>query len=508
MVLFLRLERVPMHPSVRAVFFWILVISFFITSPIIILYLMGYRYSFDRGVFVYTGSITVSGNPANDLAISVDGKTVSAQTNQINRSFHIEGIKPGAHSLSVSAPGFTSWNKDIVVRSGISTEFWNVLLARKHYETKTIATPEGSRDFFPSPEGDRFLVISQQERELLLLIVFPDTGRVQQVFSSLEFAFDENALHGTPRWSAQNGSKVIIPLLSRTTRKTHRFVIDTDTLSAVDLKDIAPIDSIRDVRWSQSNGTVLALSGTTLWEISLTSPFSASIISDTADAFDTLGSSVVVLENETGILSNISIRNPGSRRQITTAPAENFPRDRAPFFSVIPYDETRIVLIDPEEGQLFLFNKGEFGESIRRLSSSARGAQFSDDGKKLLYWTDWEMFALFTREWEVQPLRKEGEQIDIGRFSGKISFVQWTKDYEHVVFSIDKTIRFTELDERGSRNTFDIVSLPSLPYRVSSIGSKNEILFLSPGTDSSPHEPVSLSIITFPEPTGFFGFKR
>ena len=96
-----------MSPIRRRVFFWLLTLTFLATTPAIVLFLMGYRYSVARGVFVYTGSISIQANPDQNLDIRVDGKPVSAESNQINGSYHIEGIVPGKHSVSVSAPGFT-----------------------------------------------------------------------------------------------------------------------------------------------------------------------------------------------------------------------------------------------------------------------------------------------------------------------------------------------------------------------------------------------------------------
>jgi len=498
-----------MSPVIRSAFFWLLTAIFLITSPVFIFFLMGYRYSIERGVFVYTGSISVSSNPASGIDIRVDGEPVSAKANQMNRSFHIEGIKPGQHTLSVSAPGFTSWRKNISVHSGLSTEFWNVLLAREQYGRSNTPFPEGSLDFFSSPDGIDFLIPIENNGEFTLLLFSSDTGTSRQIFSSLQFTIDQSSPDIRPEWSTENESIILMPLLSRETGQPHAFLIDTDTMETTDLKDILPEEAretIRSIHWSPNEYALLALSGTKLFQIALAPPFAIRTISDTAGAYNTLGSSAIVLEHGTGILSEIPLKNPDNRRQITTAAPEDSVGNSTASFSVIPYDKTRIVLLNAKNGDLFLYNKGESKEWFSRLPGEVRGTQFSDDGKKLLYWTDWEIFTVFTRKWEVQPMRKEGDRLDIGRFSEKISSVQWAKDYEHALFLVNHDIRVTELDDRGGRNTATVISLPAVPKRVSVFGNQNKIfsLFNENGDAARP----TLSSITFPEPTSLFGFGR
>lgn len=171
-------------------------------------------------------------------------------------------------------------------------------------------------------------------------------------------------------------------------------------------------------------------------------------------------------------------------------------------YAVISYDRTRIALLNRSTGDCFLWNSGETTESFSRLSSEARGLQFSDDGKKVLYWTDWEIFSFFTRKWEVQPARAEGDRVDVGRFSEPIRNVQWSKDYEHVLFSSGDTILMTELDGRGGRNLSAILHLPGEPEQMATFTSDNLLFSLYPAEDK---KSSSLSEITFPEPVGFFG---
>lgn len=495
-----------MSSAARNILFWILAISFLITSPAIILYVSGYRYSFSRGIFVFTGSISVSSNPTNNIDIQVDGQPVSAQVSQINKSFHIEGLKPGMHQLQVSAPGFTTWNKTVPVRSGIATEFWNILLTRQNYSPENTTLPGKGLDF-SSPDGIRFIVPLMKDNELSLLFFDRNSGEMRQVFSSFQFDYPTQPSENPILWSSKKDSLILIALVSRETGQQHFLIIDTDTSAVIDAKDIFRTESIRSVRWSPNASSIIALSGSMLSEGSF-SDFASEprIISDNVASYDILGNSIMILENGTGTITEIPTQNPEQKKQITTTAPEKLPLDQLTDFSVISYDRSRIVLINPEKGLAFAYNQGEESETIQQLPNGTRGVQFSDDGKKLLSWTDWEITVTFTRAWEVQPVRQENHQVDIGRFSSKLSFVQWEKDYEHILFLLDKTFFVTELDDRGERNTSLIFSAPSKPVRILSFGPKNQVFSLLPATNQN--ENSELSSIIFPEPTSFFGFGK
>lgn len=495
-----------MSPFRRQVFFWTLTITFFLTTPIIVLFLMGYRYSFERGIFIYTGSVSIQANPTQNLNIHIDDKPVSADSNRLNNSYHIEGILPGKHTVSVSSPGFSTWSKEITVRSGIATEFWNILLVRSQYTQKTLASFAGGQKFFPSPQKNQIAVISENGQEITVTILDTTTGNRQQVFSSTDFSLNKDVSRSALRWSSRDTTRFLLSLLSRETQEEHTFLIQTDMATATDIKDIIGVPHPREVRWNPNANTILFLSGTTLFSLPIDAPLREMALTDNIEDYDTIGNTFITLESKTGILYQFPLENPAQKKQLTTAPPEGFSQEYTTPFSIIAYDETRIALLNYGTGDLFLFNKGQTDEWFKSLSKDAKGVQFSDDGKKLLYWTDWEIFTFFTRKWEVQPVRQENDRLDIGRFSSTIHDVQWTKDYEHIIFFSGNDIRAIELDDRGSRDMVTLLSIPSAPLQISSIGSKNEILFLLP---NMPPDAIStLFSITFPEPIGFFGFGQ
>jgi hypothetical protein len=140
-----------MRRHLRRIFFWTFTILFFITAPTVTVYALGYRFNFERGIFIYTGSITLKANPSV-VDIVIDGKKGEGNIDRINNSYHIGGLKPGEHFIQISAPGYNTWSKKAIVSSGLSTEFWNVLLTRTGYE-ETPYPVANAQKAFPAPKS-------------------------------------------------------------------------------------------------------------------------------------------------------------------------------------------------------------------------------------------------------------------------------------------------------------------------------------------------------------------
>lgn len=95
----------------RPTVFWLFVLAFFITVTSVLFYTYGYRFSPTRGIFVYTGSLTIDSNP-EAISIKIDGETVpDNRLGILNKASHIAGLAPGEYQIEVTAPGYESWQK-------------------------------------------------------------------------------------------------------------------------------------------------------------------------------------------------------------------------------------------------------------------------------------------------------------------------------------------------------------------------------------------------------------
>ncbi|MCA9365211.1 MAG: hypothetical protein KC736_04940 [Candidatus Moranbacteria bacterium] len=498
----------------RRIFFWLLVVSFFATSSTIISYALGYRWSSDRGVFVYAGSLTIVSNP-EDIDVSVNNQPLAGRLNYLNHSYHISGMRPDQYIVQVTAPEFQPWSKKITINSGVSTEFWNVLLVRDLY-TRTTYDVENVRRFFIAPQKSRLVTVGDSDQKLTLTLTNHDTQESQQLFSTNDYHFVSD-IQKNIEWSPQ-AHRMIVPvisttetsgiassLLSSTDAIDDYLVVTVDTGEYLSLRSLLGLPNfvpIENVRWHpKKRDVVYYLLDNILYRASVGGSATAiNVVATNVSAYDFSDDGLTYLDATTLILYHTDdIESAQEPIQITTAQPDLSDSS----YRLISYDKDRATLLN-DSGTLYLFNRSpKNGVFFEKIADNVVGTHFSNDGKKLLYWNENEIFAYFTRDWDTQPSRSEGEHIAITRFAQKLRSVQWSVSYEQVIFVVGNEVKVIELDNRDHRNVFTIAHLRSSDSLAVSDHS-NKMLFF---TDYQPGTRIStLQSIEFPEKTGFFNF--
>jgi hypothetical protein len=425
-----------------------------ITATTIIGYAFGYRFSFKNGVFVYAGSITVKTTP-QDMDVYINGVLMpSKNLNRLNNSFHIGGIVPGNYRLEVKAPDHQTWSKNISVHSGVSTEFWNIILAQNSYGREDYDTP-GIQKFFISPRKNLAAFSQQIDNQFFVKIFDPGTLEINQVFVADDYTFTNDNKENI-EWSPQ-AHRIIIPAIKNDEGYKNYFIVTLDTNEILNLKELTGMDNLSHVRWDPKNKDVLFyMSNDTLYRLDLDNPEEKQIISERISSYDLSSDGLYYFQLPEGIVYRTDFNGSNNPTQITNAAPDDM-NDNS--YQIIVYDEDRITFLNNNDHNLYVFNRGKEGIYFRKLSDDAQGSQFSDDGKKLLYWTDHEMSVYFVRKWEAQPAMSENDNISITRLADPIQNVQWTRDYEHILFTNNKKIKLIEIDNRDHRNMMDVLTL-------------------------------------------------
>jgi hypothetical protein len=133
----------------------------------------------------------------------------------------------------------------------------------------------------------------------------------------------------------------------------------------------------------------------------------------------------------------------------------------------LPVDSYKISVSSDEKsvaalgktGRLFLLNADQrIFEEI--TADNIKNIQFSPDNKKLLYYSETELKLLYLDKILIQPYKEKGQKETITRFHEKINSAIWyPEDNEHIIFIVGNTIKLTELDNRGEKNTYDLVKM-------------------------------------------------
>lgn len=490
----------------RSIFFWTLVVLFLITAPIIVLHARGYRFDFTRGVFVYSGSINIKSSPQN-INVSLNGKlNESKKLDRINNSYNIAGLLPGDYKIKITSPDFQTWSKKTDVHSGLASEFWNVVLARNNYE-KTDYTASGITKFFTSPGNKYMAIAEQQENTLSIKNLNIKNKAIENIFSFPNYTLIPDSEKENIEWSPVKNNRISIPTKKIPAEDKNKKIISEDGNSLTtnyiiadisantffSLNDFLNMPDIKDVRWDpQSEDYLFFLSKNSLYRANIRDKKDIVLISEDVSSFDLSKTSVFYSMLSNKIIYKKLLDAKSEKIQATNV----FPEDSGDFIKkMIVYDDSRIAFLDNNDS-LFLFNQGDHDTYFKQIGEKVFGLHFSDDGKKLLFWTENEISVYYLRDWNVQPVRLEDELTEITRYIEPVKNVQWFKDYEHILFNVGNYTKFLELDPRDHRNSMDLVKTGSLnPFIIynSYLGK----LFFTDEKDSQNN----LYSIDFPEKT-------
>lgn len=441
----------------RSIFFWTLTLLFFVVAPTLVLYARGYRIDFQKGVFVHSGTITLKTNP-EDVQISLNGKLEEATSSRINNSLNVSGLIPREYRLTISAPGFNDWNKKTEVHSGIASEYWNILLTRKEY-AKIAYTTGPVEKFFISPE-DKFIALENlQDGVATVNILNIKNNEITQIYPFPNWQFISQERKENIEWSPKE-DYLLIPLQRETSEEESNpifayFVANPQKETTFNLNEFLEKADIKNTRWHPKDKNYLFfLSGTDLYRANITAKNDLVLVDRDVSSFDLAENGVYYSQLPNELVFRKDLDGASGKIQITfTSPKENQILNE----KLIVYDENRIVFLDQEKN-LFLYNNGQYKEYLQKIGSRVEGIQFSDDGKKLLFWSQNEISVHFLRDWNVQPLRAENETKEITRYAEKINNVQWFKDYEHVIFTVGPFAKIIELDNRDYRICNDLLT--------------------------------------------------
>ncbi len=484
-------------PITRRLFFWTLVVSYFITTTIVLLFVFGYKHDLTSKVFIHTGSISIAPHPQKDITITINGATPKSKLiNFINDSYYISGLRPQNYTVTIQKDGFAPWTKDVSVHSGISTEFWNITLVRNQYEHTPYAI-ENIDQFFPAPKENIFAATRQLGKTLAVQIFDTEQNKTTHTFLFPETTFTKDSRKNS-EWSP-NSENLIIPLFNTATQKNDYAIAEIKNEKRLVLSEHITLPVVHDVRWDPKDTN-------TLYLLSNTSLFRAHIDFDNADillqsiandviAYDFADDGIYLLSSDFRVLHDHDIHSTHFKELTTFDLPQNTQDVR-----FIAYDDHRFFVIDDTNKSLYLYNKGDREIHTKTFNTNIIGAHFSDDGKKLLFYSPFEIFVYFTRDWNAQPTRKENEMHSIIRFSQLLDNVHFAKDYEHVIYTVGDEIKMTELDYRGNRITNTLLKTTEKTNTLINKHKKNFLYFL----DSTTGHTRQLHSIEIPEKNTLF----
>jgi len=382
----------------------------------------------------------------------------------------------------------------------MSTDFWNITLVRSTYDQTNLVSQPSIQKFYPSPDQKFLAYRVQNETEASVYTVNTKTGETLRVFSRPQSFFKTDSLENI-EWSPESDA-ITIPLYTANDTRDYFIVsLSNESFPATRLTDITGEVSAKDLRWDpQTPNTLLFLNNFTLVTLSL-DDFNTTSLAKNVIVYDISGNTLYTLESPSFLIWQAPLDTPDDRTQITTQSIQNIQSDDN--FSLIVYDTDRAILLDRTNQTLTLLNNNPDQSVFTTLSQPVTDAQFSNDGKKLLFWNNSNISVYFLRDWNSQPARRRNQINEIARFSQPIRFVQWTKDYEHILLATASNVELIEIDTRSRISQKIPINNPAEIQQITPIFSSNKVFFLKSSGDSSNN--TSISNIQFPEPIYRFG---
>lgn len=588
-----------MNITQRRLYMLSFVATFLLTAPILVFLAKGY--SFDRigGVFVHNGSITIKSSPKK-VDLYLDGKKVSNKMlNIINNYYVINGVRFGKHTIECKKDGYTSWKKKIDVHSGISTEFWNILLFPMKNKTLRDYSPKNVNKFYLSPRQNDELVLYKEEEDNKIISIFTINDNQENIiYSTAEYAKLFPDTNENIEWSS-NHKKLLVPsltnrplLVKKSSDLNNNIMTTADAKSSaekflqkdyivLDLKDeeqsslnlsytlsminfselkienhelvseknsesnikvVVPNDNtmindsvklkstkekilpvvkslstdksvsgqsavpeIHRARWMfDSDHQILMLTKDhRLFFVNIETPSQSSLLAENVNGFDLAGDHVYYSDLTTNLIWDIKPNRPGYKQSISTT---QFDENTDSFVKLFAYDELRIALITSND-TLYVLNrlKPEGEASVDLIEQNVLGSQFSDDGKKLLYWTNKDFWTYMLRKWDKQPKREKGKKIFITSFTSGVKNVQWIETYENVLFTNNSLVKSAELDNRDQINLSNVLQINSTPKEGSYLYNKETSILYFLDTSENDDTTFKLKSVNFLERTGLFG---
>lgn len=138
----------------RRGFFYLYILLFLLTSPLVVLYTAGYRFDFHTTSFVKTGALAVSTDPRGAHVVLNDDSKLT-RTPSI-----LKNILPGTYTLQVSKDGYHEWQREITVRSRETTMVDEVLLFQNEQQA-TVIFEKNVRSIASADANDRFVYVDE-----------------------------------------------------------------------------------------------------------------------------------------------------------------------------------------------------------------------------------------------------------------------------------------------------------------------------------------------------------
>lgn len=419
----------------RLIVLFIGAVLFFIITPYIISYSLGYRIDLANKEIVATGGIYVRVlPPGTDVIVDTN---IDNKTGLFSNSVFVQNLLPREHSILIKKEGYYDYQKNLAVEENEVTKLENVILFKQRILFDLL---DNSVDYFSiAPDGKNLLLI----KYILDEINFETINLENQQRNSFELGIEDKKTippitTDTPffdlKWS-DDSNKVLLNIESR------YFLLEPFSPTAKIAPLSFPVNS-RDISFNpQDSEQIFFIQNKNLY-LNKQKP---SIIKDVI-SYQIVNQNIIWLSND-GFLYSSDIDGK-TKHKISE---QIFPIKKNSSYKIINISG---MLFLQEDESLFLLNKDS--RIFETFHDQVQNIKNSPDGQKILYFNDYEiLYSLLN-----SPLDEQNKILLI-KTQKKINDVYWLNS-DYVIFESENVITIAEIDNRGNINTINLSPTVSL----------------------------------------------
>lgn len=419
---------------------------FFIISPVLVFYAMGYRYDFENKAFRQIGMIILESKPDN-ANIFINGNFESTTP------YRIKNLLPNEYSINIKKEGFNSWKKILSVGSKKVTWASNIVLFFKNPKKNNL-TDLILNNFKISPNHKKIVTSSTHEDSFGIWILDIESKQSKKIFpnNNLDYSSSpiskkelKNIQYSKFLWS-ENNNKIIISLKNEL---ENYIIIDTEKNSkpvyinnSYDLK-------VKKIQWKSNEEIYLLDKSGNLHQINLNSKYTPKILQKNIVNFEfnKENSNIVYVSKEDNNYKLNLLSNENTKNIL------NLPNNEE--FEIQFGKKNSLTLLLKNKKELLLINTGNNEPKV--IGSNTNYSQWSNDKNKILFSTNNEIW--------FYPLKKESEKEEttsntynyneanlLTRYSEEIKNATWYPNEEYITILLENSIKIIELDGRDKRN--------------------------------------------------------
>jgi len=404
----------------------------------------GYRLNWPiepgKKLIVKTGGFFAKAHP-KQIDVYVNGRA-EKQTDFIFDSALVTNLLPRRHFFEIKKNGYQTWAKNLEVREKEVAEAKNIFLFPDPPQFKTLE--ENIADLSVSP--DRQKIALHHEDGIGWSIKLYDIGRAvtTKLAGQSNFALKDPEFSG---WTWIDGNTIEISAKSKDASETYSIAIDKNPPQ---LTKKTPPEEKTGGKEAEKLPTAPA-GGETAAEKSPTAPRElARAQSGGADYY--LADDGHIYKQENGGEPALA----AAGRIDAAADAEYKLEIFGDYFFVTGTNRLMAIKKDGKEFE-------------KILDGAPQGARTSPNGKRVVYWSNSEIWIFHLEEKTDPPAASAGEKTFIARLSEKITDCDWFNS-DYLIFAAGDRVKTAEIDNRDKINFADIAEFSKIGGESSGAG--------------------------------------